>query len=103
MKYTKFDWLSKQIVAAQAHAEKLRVREESGPSPDLERALSRVSQLQQELSYNTKRNDFADRCLEHELGWVVRMTRSLPQVLEVFSHALSHDYQYAADITRGSK
>lgn len=105
MKYNKFEWLTKQIVKAQATAEKLRLRDEDHgvPMPEMERALSRVSQLQQELSYNTKRNEFADRCLEQELGWVVKMTRSIPIILEGFCHLLEQNYQYATDLIRLEK
>jgi hypothetical protein len=43
MKFDRFANLSDQIVAAQAHAEKLRARDGPHPTSDLEKALHRVS------------------------------------------------------------
>ena len=45
IKYDRFSWLNDQIVSAQATAEKLRARDGNLPTPELEHALSRVSQV----------------------------------------------------------
>jgi hypothetical protein len=45
MKFDRFAALSDQIVSSQAHSEKLRARDGPNPTPDLEKALSRVSHV----------------------------------------------------------
>ncbi len=99
MKFSKFNILSNQIVAAQAHAEKCRARDGSTPTAELERALSNISQLQRILIYNSRRNDFADECLKQELGWVVRMVHGLEPVLDSVHKHLFSSYKALADFT----
>lgn len=103
LKYDRFAWLSDQIVSAQATTEKLRARDGSigaaTSSAELERALNRVSQYQRDLLYQSRRNQFADACLRHEVGWAVKMYRSLPALFTEAQSSLHQQYQVASELT----
>lgn len=102
-KYDRFAWLSDQIVSAQATAEKLRARDgaigAATSSAELERALNRVSQYQRDLLYQSRRNQFADACLRQEVGWTVKMCRSLPALFTEAQSSLHQQYQVASELT----
>ncbi len=106
LKFSRFTWLNDQIIAAQATVEKLKARGRSAhPSdrnrtfPELERAQTRVNQYRRDLYNQLKRNEFADSCLKHEVGWTVRMCRSIPNLLTELQADLHQHYQLASSIT----
>lgn len=98
MKFDHFSSMNDQIVAAQAHAEKLRVRDGPGSTLEMEKALQKVSNLQRELLYQSRRNEFADECLRHELGWVIKMTRGIPGIFTSIQSILQQHYHTMNDL-----
>ena len=98
MKFDHFPYMNDQIVAAQAYAEKLRVRDGPAPTPEMEKALQKVSNLQRELLYQSRRNEFADECLRHELGWVIKMTRGIPGIFTGIQSVLSQHHHTMSDL-----
>lgn len=102
IKMSKFENLSKisnQIVTAQATAEKLRIRDGPVHTSELDQVFAKISTLQRELLYHSQRNAFADECLKQELGWVVKMSRSLMHVFTAIQNSLQHHYQTLADLS----
>ena len=101
MKFNHFESLNDQIISAQAHAEKLRVRDGPAPSADQEKTLRTVSTLQRDLLYESRRNKFADACLRHELGWVIKMTRGMPGIFGDIKSVLQDHVHTLSDLLSG--
>lgn len=92
-KFDGFKSLTNQILSAQEHAQKIRLRDHPAHSSDLDKALARVCALQRQLVHHAKRNEFADECLKHELGWVVKISKALPLMFKSILTSLHSFYQ----------